>query len=210
MTSAADAHDFSVRNLGPRKVASPYQACRLGGANGFLTHLLRRLQARRHAVVVVAEGAGQHFFDEHPPGSPLTDPSGNVRLQDIGLLLKDRIAEYLRLMEMPFSLKYIDPSYLIRSAPASASDSLFAGILGQMAVHAAMAGKTSMFVGYWNDQFTHVPITAAVSTTKKLDPHGNFWQSVIECTGQPRAMTNRGESPGGVEEARQPDSCLMA
>ena len=133
-----------------------------------------------------------------------------MRLQDIGLLLKERIAEYLRLMEMPFSLKYIDPSYLIRSAPASASDSLFAGILGQMAVHAAMAGKTSMFVGYWNDQFTHVPITAAVSTTKRLDPNGNLWQSVIECTGQPRQMINSGESPGGAEEVLQPDPCLMA
>ena len=170
----------------------------LAGANGFLPHLYRRLQSRRHAVVVVAEGAGQSLFEQNAETSG-TDASGNVRFKDIGLLLRERISEYLKLMDMPFSLKYIDPSYLIRSAPACASDSLFAGILGQAAVHAAMAGKTSMFVGYWNDQFTHVPIQAAVSTTKRLDPHGDLWQSVLECTGQPRSMVNTGEATADTE-----------
>lgn len=182
----------------------------LGGANGFLVHLYRRLQARRHAVVVVAEGAGQQLFDEDREGSSATDPSGNVRLKDIGVLLRDRIAEYLKLMEVPFTLKYIDPSYLIRSAQATASDSLFAGILGHMAAHAAMAGKTSMFIGYWNDQFTHVPVNAAVSTTKRLDPNGNFWQSVVECTGQPRSMVNSGECPDCAEETLLTDSLVTA
>ena len=161
----------------------------LAGANGLLTHLYRRLKARQHAVIVVAEGAGQRFFDEANEAAP-TDASGNARLKDIGLLLRDRISEYLRLMDLPFSLKYIDPSYLIRSAPATPSDALFAGILGQMAAHAAMAGKTAVFVGYWNNQFTHVPIEAAVANAKRLDPNGNFWQSVVECTGQPRVMVN--------------------
>lgn len=168
----------------------------LGGENGFLPHLLRRLQARRHAVVVVAEGAGQGLFERENEGPQLTDPSGNERLKDIGLLLRDRISEYLRLMNVSATLKYIDPSYLIRSAPATPSDSLFAGILGQMAAHAAMAGKTAMFVGYWNERFTHVPIGAAVSVAKRLDPLGNFWQSVVECTGQPFSMAN---DNGGLE-----------
>ncbi|MCP4594547.1 MAG: ATP-dependent 6-phosphofructokinase [bacterium] len=161
----------------------------LAGGNGFLTHVLRRIQSRGHAVIVTAEGAGQQFFEEEGA----TDASGNKRLKDIGVLLRERITQYFRLMKVPLSLKYIDPSYLIRSAPAHASDSLFAGLLGQMAAHAAMAGKTEMFIGYWNDQFTHVPIAAATTNTKRLDPHGNLWQSVIECTGQPRSMTNRVE-----------------
>lgn len=182
----------------------------LAGANGFLTHLLRRLRARQHAVVVVAEGAGQHLFDEDSEGLSSTDPSGNARLRDIGALLRDRISEYLRLMDIPFTLKYIDPSYLIRSAPAAPSDSLFAGILGQMAAHAAMAGKTSMFVGYWNDQFTHVPIAATVSRAKKLDPEGNFWQSVLECTGQPRNMVNNGENQDDAKETLVTESCMIA
>ncbi len=172
----------------------------LGGANGFLPHLLHRLQNRRHAVVVVAEGAGQHLFSGDSDGDA-TDASGNARLQDIGLLMKDRISEYLRLMEVPFTLKYIDPSYLIRSAPATASDSLFAGILGQMAVHAALAGKTGVFVGFWNDRFTHVPLAAAVAGEKRLDPQGNRWQSVIECTGQPACLVNQCADPALADEA---------
>lgn len=182
----------------------------LGGANGFLTHLLRRLQARRHAVIVVAEGAAQQLFDEESAEAPRTDPSGNARLKDVGVLLRDRISEYLKLMDVPFSLKYIDPSYLIRSAPAQASDSLFAGILGQKAAHAAMAGKTAMFVGYWNNQFTHVPIDAAVSSTKRIDPQGNFWQSVVECTGQPRTMLNNAENLDDAKEALLAESCVVA
>ena len=160
----------------------------LSGERGFLAQLYRRLQARAHAVVVVAEGAGQHLFDHD--NDQAHDRSGNVRLKDIGVLLRDRINQYFRLMHTPCTLKYIDPSYLIRSAPATPSDSLFAGILGQMAVHAAMAGKTAMFVGYWNTQFTHVPIAAAVSQSKRLNVDGNFWQRVVECTGQPADMTN--------------------
>ena len=185
----------------------------LGGANGLLTHLLRRLKAQHHAVIVVAEGAGQHFFEEAPQATQVADPSGNARLKDIGLLLQDRISQYLRLMSVPFTLKYIDPSYLIRSAPPQASDSLFAGTLGQMATHAAMAGKTAMFVGYWNGQFTHVPIAAAVAASKRLDPNGNFWRSVIECTGQPRNMLNSAAGLDGDESDEEmllADACVTA
>ena len=200
----------ALANRDANFVLVPEVEFELGGSNGFLTHLLRRLRARGHAVVVVAEGAGQHLFDEDTNTPPSTDQSGNARLRDVGILLRDRINEYLRLMDFSFNLKYIDPSYLIRSAPATASDALFAGILGQMAAHAAMAGKTAMFVGYWNNQFTHVPIAAAVSSTKRLDPNGNFWRSVVECTGQPRNMLNDGESQDNVEEVLLADTCLMA
>ncbi len=177
----------------------------LGGANGLLPHLLRRLRARGHAVVVVAEGAGQHLFDQDPQQRE-RDPSGNLRLDDIGALLRDRIGEYFRLMDTPLNLKYIDPSYLIRSSAATPSDSLLAGIYGQMAVHAAMAGKTGMLVGNWHGHFTHVPIEAAVAGRKTIDPASNFWQSVIECTGQPAAMTNRGGSPDDIEESLRFDA----
>ncbi len=168
----------------------------LAGENGFLAHLARRIRARHHAVIVVAEGAGQNLFDDDPETAPTTDPSGNARLKDIGAFLHDRIREYCRLTGIPATIKYIDPGYLIRSAPATASDSLFAGVLGQMAVHAGMAGKTAMFVGYWNDQFTHVPIAAAVSRKKRLDPDSNLWQSALASTGQPGRMVNYGDECG--------------
>jgi 6-phosphofructokinase 1 len=173
----------------------------LAGTNGFLPHLYRRLKKRQHAVVVVAEGAGQNYFAAGDGGGAATDASGNAKLKDIGLLLKERIAQYLKLMEIPFSVKYIDPSYLIRSAPAQPSDSLFAGTLGQMAAHTGMAGKTGVFVGYWNGRFTHVPIAAAVSGRKRLSPEGNFWQRVLESTGQPRYMKAGAECFEDADEA---------
>jgi len=191
-------------------VLVPEAPFEMAGANGLLAHLLRRLKSRQHAVIVVAEGAGQELFDCDSDGTSSTDPSGNARLSDIGILLKDQISRYLRLMDIPSTLKYIDPSYLIRSAPATASDSLFAGILGQMAAHAAMAGKTAMFVGYWNDQFTHVPIEAAVSATKRLDCEGDLWQSVLESTGQPRSMLNSTPGPEGLDDAIPGVPCLTA
>ena len=172
----------------------------LGGSNGLLVHLHRRLRARHHAVVVVAEGAGQGLFEDGGDAAE-TDASGNARLKDIGVLLKGSISQYLKLMEVPFNLKYIDPSYLIRSAPATPNDTLFAGLHGQMAAHAAMAGKTAVMIGYWNGHFTHVPIAAAVSRRKTLDPTHNFWQSVIECTGQPRSMINDGSQVDFDDEA---------
>jgi 6-phosphofructokinase 1 len=82
-------------------------------------------------------------------------------------------------------LKYIDPSYTIRSLPANAWDSAFCLLLGQYAVHAGMAGRTDMVVGNWNHQGTHVPISMAASQRKKLDPEGWIWNSVLAITGQP-------------------------
>jgi len=194
----------ALANRDANFVLTPEVDFELAGSNGLLTHLYRRLKKRQHAVVVVAEGAGQRLFED---ASKDTDASGNARLMDIGVFLRDRISEYLKLMKLPFSLKYIDPSYLIRSAPAMPSDALFAGTLGQMAAHAAMAGKTGMFIGYWNNHFTHVPIAAAVDETKRLDPNGNFWQSVIESTGQPRNLTNRGDDPESNDEIMLAEAC---
>ncbi len=189
-------------------VLVPESHFELGGNNGFLPHLLRRLHKRGHAVVVVAEGAGQYLFEDDS-GQGRTDASGNVKLKDIGTFLRDRISEYMKMVGMTFNLKYIDPSYLIRSSAASPSDSLLAGVYGQMAVHAAMAGKTNMLVGNWHGHFTHVPIDVAVSGRKTIDPGSNFWQSVVECTGQPRSMSSREECPGGVEESLQADIDMM-
>lgn len=150
---------------------------------GFLPALKRRLLARNHAVVVVAEGAGQELVAAH--GETTYDPSGNVALQDIGTFLRDRIAEYFKRIHMPVSLKYIDPSYMIRSQPAGPDDSAFCLLLGQNAVHAAMAGRTNAVVGFWNQQFTLVPIAMAISSRKRIEPDGRLWQSVLHSTGQP-------------------------
>ena len=150
----------------------------------FLEALRERLEMRGHAVVVTAEGVGQNLMEE----THKRDPSGNIKLGDIGLFLKDRINTYLGLAGMDVALKYIDPSYMIRSMPANPHDSVFCLLLGHNAVHAGMAGRTNMVVGYWNGEHTHVPIPLAVSKCKKIDPDGRLWSSVLESTGQPRHM----------------------
>jgi 6-phosphofructokinase 1 len=149
-----------------------------------LANVRERLQNRGHAVIVVAEGAGQELLgDTHE-----RDASGTVKFKDIGLFLKDRINAYFKGTGMDATLKYIDPSYTIRSVPANAYDSAFCLLLGQSAVHAGMAGRTNMVVGYWMNTFTHVPIPLAVSARKKVDPDGWVWSSVLTSTGQPRDM----------------------
>jgi len=152
----------------------------IDGPHGFLAVLEKRLIDRRHAVIVAAEGAGQKYC-----GVQGTDDSGNLRLGDIGLYLKQRITEHFESIGMEINLKYIDPSYLIRSVPATANDSVFCGFLAQNAVHAGMAGKTDMVVGMLNDEFVYIPIRLVVSGRKQVELDGKLWNSVIEATGQP-------------------------
>jgi 6-phosphofructokinase 1 len=159
----------------------------LYGPHGFLKILRKRLEEKHHAVIVVAEGAGQNFFADNDKNK---DASGNVKHKDIGLYLKEKIEEEFKMKEFPFSLKYIDPSYIIRSSPANANDSKFCSQLAQNAVHAALAGKTDFVVGNWNESFTLMPIPVVVSKRKKIDVSGELWWNVIESTGQPLRMKN--------------------
>lgn len=148
----------------------------------FLNSLKERIENRGHAVIVVAEGAGQHLLES----ANVKDASGNVRYGDIGLFLKDEIVKYFKSNNIEISLKYIDPSYMIRSLSANARDSALCLLFGHCAVHAGMAGKTDMVVGYWKNRFTHVPIPLAVSSRKKIDLKSFLWQSVLAATGQPK------------------------
>jgi 6-phosphofructokinase 1 len=153
----------------------------LEGERGLLETLARRLRAKEHALIVVAEGAGHWIFED---GDGVRDASGNLKLPDVGRHLAAVIKERLPGMGLPVQLKYFDPSYDIRSVPANAADSILCLQLGKMAVHAAMAGKTGLMVGLWNDIFVHVPLEEAVRQRKRMKPHGLLWQSVLGTTGQ--------------------------
>jgi 6-phosphofructokinase 1 len=153
----------------------------LEGSNGLLGAIESRLNQRGHAVIVVAEGAGQKFFENEVKE---LDASGNVKLKDIGLFLKDEISSYFKAKNIEISIKYIDPSYMIRSLPANANDRVFCSFLGRDAVHGAMIGKTKFLVGYWNNNFVHVPMIASAGKRKHVDPNGKLWLSVLEATGQ--------------------------
>jgi 6-phosphofructokinase 1 len=159
----------------------------LYGPRGFLKVLRKRLEERHHAVIVVAEGAGQDFFDCSGGDK---DISGNIKYKDIGIYLKDKISEEFNNKGFSHSIKYIDPSYIIRSAPANANDSKFCNLLAQNAVHAALAGKTDFVTGFWNNQFTLMPIEMVVAKRKKIDCEGELWWNVLEATGQPISMKN--------------------
>lgn len=146
--------------------------------------LAEKLARQGYAVIVAAEGAGQDLLAQ----TEQQDASGNIRYGDIGLFLRDRIKAHFSQISRQVELKYIDPSYTIRSLPANARDAAFCLLLGQNAVHAGMAGKTEMVVGNWHNQGTHVPISLAVSQRKKLDPEDWLWNSVLAITGQPRNL----------------------
>jgi 6-phosphofructokinase 1 len=155
---------------------------KLEGKRGFLAALRQRIVKRAHAVVVVAEGAGQDLLET---GQAARDASGNVKLKDIGLLLRDRIEAHFKSEKIPVVVRYFDPSYIIRSSPANAEDSILCDLFARQAVHAAMAGKTGLVIGYLHDKFIHVPIELLTSRKKSMDPNGFAWSAVLAATGQP-------------------------
>lgn len=175
----------SLASLEVNFVLIPESPFDLDGENGLFRHLRERLEKRRHAVIVVAEGAGQEIM---PAGVKQRDASGNLKHQDIGIYLADQIREYSARNGLDWTLKYIDPSYFIRSVPANANDSIYCDSLARNAVHAGMAGKTDIVIGNWNGSATHVPIPLATSSRKKIRPESELWRSVCEATGQPPSM----------------------
>ena len=165
----------------------------LEGEAGFLRGLERRLKEKHHALVVVAEGAGQTLVGGS--GQADRDASGNIKLKDIGVFLRERVMHHAETRGFPVTVRYIDPSYTIRSAPANTFDAEFCLRLGQHAVHAGLAGRTDMFVGYWNQHFTHVPIPVAIERRQQLDTSADVWRSVLEATGQPAEWSGDATTP---------------
>lgn len=173
---------LAVRNV--NLVLIPEVPFDLEGPNGLFNYLESRFAKDKSTVIVAAEGAGQR----HLTTDGSKDASGNIKLGDIGIYLKTKIKERFA-GKASFSLKYIDPSYMIRSAPASPTDSIFCGYLAQAAAHAGMSGRTGMAVGRSFGKFTHIPLTQLVAKRKEVDPEGELWLSVLESTGQPFYMT---------------------
>jgi len=160
----------------------------LYGDGGLLDCVGKRIDRHGHAVIVVAEGAGQQFF----PGRPREfDASGNVVLYDIGIFLREEISRFLKGRGLNFAMKYIDPSYMIRSVKANASDAIFCDNLARNAVHAGMAGKTDTVIGLWHGIYTHVPIPLTVRGRRHIHPESYLWRSLVAATGQPMQMRSR-------------------
>jgi 6-phosphofructokinase 1 len=155
---------------------------RLDGDSGFLAALERRIVNRGYAVIAVAEGAGQDLLGNT---GEERDASGNVRLGDIGLFLHQKIVEWFQSRNIPCIVRYFDPSYIVRSSPANAEDSVLCDSFARHAAHAAMAGKTGLVIGFLHDRYIHVPIELLASRQKRLDPKSPVWRAVLATTGQP-------------------------
>lgn len=155
------------------------------GENGLLEALRRRMIERHHAVIVVAEGAGQYLFEE---AGRQFDASGNVKLHDIGPFLKQQIVGYFDRHGPKVDLKYIDPSYIIRSLPANCEDDALCDEFARRAAHAGMAGKTGLMIGLISGKYVHVPLALVTGQKRCVDLEGEFWASALASTGQPRVF----------------------
>jgi len=159
----------------------------LEGYNGFLTHLEKRLEYRSHAVIIIAEGAMQDLLLTEKK----TDAGGNIKMADAGTYLRSRIVKHFEEKKIEINLKYIDPSYAIRSAPSDPDDSIYCERLGNAAVHAAMAGKTKLIIGLVNGVFVHLPIKTVIRRRNKINPESSLWRDTLDAVNQPALMVNR-------------------
>jgi 6-phosphofructokinase 1 len=158
----------------------------LEGPNGFLHHLEDRIHNNKHAVIIVAEGAMQDEIMKEKK----TDAGGNVKLADVGVYIRSRIINYFEEKGIEINLKYIDPSYAIRSAPANPDDSIYCSRLGSAAAHAAMSGKTKLIIGLVNNRVVHIPIKTVISHRNKVNPESSLWRDTLDSTHQPPLMVN--------------------
>ena len=160
----------------------PEIAFEMEGPHGLLAALSNRFAAgKSHAVVVVAEGAGQDLVAGE---EERRDASGNVLKKDIGEFLRRRIADHFRGLGVKSSVKYFDPSYTIRSCPARGTDAIRCYMLARAAVHSAMAGRTNCVVGNIGDSYVLVPMRLATIERQTVYPGGELWRSVMDATGQ--------------------------
>lgn len=155
----------------------------LEGPRGLLAALERRLKQKDHAVIIVAEGAGQDLIKSD---TEVRDASGNLLKKDVGEFLKQKISAYFKAKGIESSVKYFDPSYSIRSIPAVGADAILCYMLARAAVHAAMAGCTNCVVGdiHGGGTYSLVPIPLAVVERQKIDLNGDLWRAVLDTTCQ--------------------------
>jgi 6-phosphofructokinase 1 len=167
----------------------------LEGPGGLLAALENRFAAgKTHAVVVVAEGAGQDLVT----GEEQRDASGNVLKKDIGKFLKSRISAAFKEKGIAASVKYFDPSYTIRSCPARGTDAIRCYMLARNAVHAAMAGRTNCVVGNLGESYALVPINLATIERQRVSLKSDLWRSVMDATGQEYYFSGTARETGSV------------
>lgn len=138
------------------------------------------MKSKNYCVVCVAEGAGQDILEDGIPAGA-TDASGNPILKDIGTFLRDAFRKEFNGVDV----KYIDPSYMIRSIPTITTDRIYCKVLGQGAVHGAFAGYTDFTVGLINTHYVFLPTTTIIQSARTVDPQGRQWNRLKTAINQP-------------------------
>jgi 6-phosphofructokinase 1 len=163
----------------------------LEGNDGILQHIELVLSKKKHAVIIVAEGAGENLLQ----ATGEVDAGGNKKLPQIGQFLLGKINQYLLSKNVHATIKYIDPSYMIRSVKANPSDSIYCSLLAQNAVHAGMAGYTGCTVGLVNNRSVFIPISEITANSpRKLNPRGRTYERILMMTKQPDPLASSASS----------------
>jgi len=171
----------------------------LDGEGGLLQYVEKRLKENKHMVIVVAEGAGQDLIAKSIATSDQQDASGNKLLLDIGLWLTHKIKDYFKSKKMEMTIKYIDPTYMIRAIPSNASDNVYCTLLAHSAIHGAMAGY-SFTVGMVNGRHTYIPFYRVTSTRNKVKVTDRMWARLLSSTNQPSFLSQK-----DIDEASEAD-----
>lgn len=160
----------------------------LEGRGGLLEFLGARLKENGHAVVVVAEGAGQDVIPRSDEAHvEEKDESGNPVFLDVGGWLKSELKKWwARDHETElFTVKYIDPTYMVRAVPANATDNLYCTMVAHSAIHGAMAGYTGFVSGPINGNYVYIPVEDVARAKNRVDTRDHKWAWVRSLTSQP-------------------------
>ncbi|XP_073272049.1 ATP-dependent 6-phosphofructokinase 2-like [Primulina huaijiensis] len=161
----------------------------LEGKGGLLEFIESRLKYNGHAVLVVAEGAGQDVIPKTGDQSHVQekDESGNPVFLDVGGWLKSELKNWWS-RDHPkelITIKYIDPTYMIRAVPANATDNLYCTLLAHSAIHGAMAGYTEFVCGPINGNYGYIPVDEVAQAKNRVDTKNHKWAWVRSVTNQP-------------------------
>ncbi|PWA38268.1 Phosphofructokinase [Artemisia annua] len=164
----------------------------LEGEGGLLEYVEKRLKENGHMVIVVAEGAGQELLAAETKTSTAQDASGNKLLQDVGLWISDKIkGHFAKQPSMPITLKYIDPTYMIRAVPSNASDNVYCTLLAQSCVHGVMAGYTGFTSGLVNGRQTYIPFNRITEKQNNVVITDRMWARLLSSTNQPSFLRSK-------------------
>ena len=140
--------------------------------DALLRYVNEKLDEKDHCILVVAEGVNTRVVDGN---GPVTVDG------DVGPWLCAQLKANLE----SISLKYVDPSYAVRSAPSNAADTIFCSRLAQHAAHGALGGSTAFAVGTVNTHYVEIPLQDFANRAAVCAVTGRIFGDLVRSTGQP-------------------------